>query len=67
MIIRENNNTVRLCCNRKGCPTVEDLGDGNVKITDDNGMFIVVKKEEAKLIVDGVKVLDGDNEQLLLG
>lgn len=66
MIIRENNNTVRLCCGgKKGCPTVKDIGDGMVEITDDNGSKIVVKKEEAALISDGVKTLDG--EKLILG
>ena len=65
MIIRETDNMVRLCCNGKGCPTVKDLGDGLVEITDDNGNKIVVKKEEAELISDGVKTLNG--EKLLLG
>ena len=64
MIIRETENSVRLCCNGKGCPIVEDLGNGNVKITDDHGNSITVKKEEANLISDGVKTL---GESLLLG
>lgn len=65
MIIRETENMVRLCCGKKGCPTITDLGDGNVKITDDNGSEIIVKKEEAALISDGVNTLD--NKQILLG
>lgn len=65
MIIRENTTTVKLCCNKRGCPLMEDLGDGRVKITDDDGNTIIVKKEEAILISDGVKVLEG--KQLLLG
>lgn len=65
MIIRENNNTVRLCCGKKGCPLVTDLGNGLVEITDDNGNKIVVKAEEAALISDGVKTLKG--EKLILG
>jgi hypothetical protein len=65
MIIRESNNTVRLCCGKKGCPTVTDLGNGLVEITDDNGNKIVVKQEEAALISDGVKTLTG--EKLILG
>jgi len=65
MIIRLNENSVKLCCNGKGCPIVKDLGDGNVEITDDNGNKIVVKKEEASLISDGVKSLSG--ETLILG
>lgn len=65
MIKRESNNTVRLCCGKKGCPTVTDLGNGLVEITDDNGNKIVVKAEEAALISDGVKTLNG--EKLILG
>ena len=65
MIIRENDNTVRLCCGKKGCPTVTDLGNGLVEITDDNGNKIVVKQEEAALISDGVRTLTG--EKLILG
>ena len=64
-IIRVDNKTVRLCCNKKGCPTVTDIGDGMVEITDDDGNKIKVKKEEATLISDGVKTLNG--EKLLLG
>jgi hypothetical protein len=64
-IVRINNNTVKLCCNGKGCPSVSDIGGGMVEITDDNGNKIVVKKEEAVLISDGVKTLNG--EKLLLG
>jgi hypothetical protein len=65
MIKRIDNNSVKLCCNNNGCPTVTDLGDGNVEITDDNGNKIVVKKEEASLISDGVKALNG--EKLICG
>ena len=64
-IIRENDTTVRLCCGKKNCPTVTDIGDGMVEIRDDDGNVIKVKKEQAKLISDGVKTLDG--EKLLLG
>jgi hypothetical protein len=65
MIKRVDNKSVKLCCNDKGCPTMTDIGDGMVEITDDNGNKIVVKKEEASLISDGVKALDG--EKLICG
>jgi len=65
MIKRINASTVKLCCGGAGCPTVQDLGDGTVEITDDDGNKIVVKKEEASLISDGVKTLTG--EKLILG
>lgn len=65
MIKRVDDKSVKLCCNNKGCPTMTDIGDGMVEITDDNGNKIVVKKEEASLISDGVKALDG--EKLICG
>ncbi len=65
MIIPVNKNSVRLCCDGKGCPVVEDLNNGTVKITDDDGNTIVVKKEEALLISDGVKTID--EKKLILG
>lgn len=65
-IVRINDNSVRLCCNAtKGCPTITDLGDGWVEVTDDFGHTIKVKKEEALLLSDGVKVI-GD-KKLILG
>jgi hypothetical protein len=39
--------------------------NGNVEITDDDGNKIIIKKDEAKLISDGVRTLN--NESLLLG
>jgi hypothetical protein len=60
-----NETTVKLCCNGRGCPTVSDIGNGMVEITDDNGNKIQVKKEEAVLLSDGVRTLNG--EKLLLG
>lgn len=64
-VIRLNDNSVKLCCKGKGCPVVTELADGMVEITDDFGNKIVVKKEEALLISDGVKTID--NQKLILG
>lgn len=64
-IIRVSENAVRLCCNQKNCPTVTDLGNGTVEIVDDYGNKVIMKKEEALLLSDGVKTLNG--EKLLLG
>lgn len=64
MVKRETENSVRLCCGGK-CPIVTDIGDGNIEITDDNGNTVVMKREEAKLISDGVRMLEG--QQLILG
>lgn len=60
-----NNSSVRLCCKGNKCPVVTELADGMVEITDDNGNKIIVKKEEALLISDGVKTIDG--QKLILG
>lgn len=65
MIKRETNDMVRLCCSKKGCPTIKDIGEGLVEITDDDGNKIIVKKKEAELISDGVKTLNG--QKLILG
>lgn len=68
MIKRESENSVRLCCGKRGCPVVEDLGNGKVKITDDYGKEVIMSKEEAKLVSDGVKVLEGGGDgKLILG
>lgn len=64
MIKQISNNSVKLCCNKKGCPIVTDIGDGMVEITDDDGNKVIMKKEEALLLSDGVKILEG--RQLLL-
>jgi len=60
-----NNNSVKLCCNGQGCPIVTELANGMVEIIDDDGNKIVVKKEEALLISDGVKTID--EKKLILG
>jgi len=65
MVKRINSNSVKLCCNGKGCPVMKDLGNGTVEITDDDGRIVVMKKEEAQLLSDGVKTLN--REQLILG
>lgn len=65
MIYKLNDNSVRLCCKGKGCPVVTEREDGMVEITDDDGNKIIVKKEEALLISDGVKTIDA--QKLILG
>jgi hypothetical protein len=65
MIKRESNTSVRLCCGKKNCPVVENLNDGTFKITDDYGNSIIIKKEEALILSDGVNTLTGEN--LILG
>lgn len=71
-----NNNTVVLCCGaNKKCPVVEQQGNGMVKITDDYGHSILVKKEELEMVPDALKHFDSkkplqeatNTEQLILG
>ena len=59
------DNSVKLCCKGNSCPVVTELTDGMVEITDDFGNKIIVRKEEALLISDGVKTID--NQKLILG
>lgn len=59
------NNSVQLCCKGESCPIVTELDNGMVEITDDDGNKIIVKKEEALLISDGVKTID--QQKLILG
>lgn len=65
MIKQLSSNSVKLCCNKRGCPIVTDIGNGMVEITDDDGNKVIMKKEEALLLSDGVKILEGN--QLILG
>lgn len=45
---------------------MEKINDETVKITDDNGNSIVIRKDQAVLIKDGIDVIyDTDNRQLL--
>jgi uncharacterized protein (UPF0216 family) len=66
MIKREGPNIVRVCCGRKGCPTVEKIDEESYKVTDDDGNSIIVKKEELKLMGDAVQAINED-QQLLNG
>ena len=69
-----NNHTVKLCCGGNGCPIVEDLKNGYIKITDDNGSSVTVKKEEADLLPGALSYIKSNestaqnpDEKLILG
>ncbi len=68
MYKREPNNTIRICCGKKGCPTVTDLGNGTVLIKGDDGGETVMTAEEAKALSKGVQILESgsDDKELLL-
>ncbi len=46
-------------------PTVVNDGDGYVIITDENGNKIKLRKEEAALLSDGLKIID--EQRIILG
>ena len=51
MIKKESENKVRVCCGRKGCPTVEKLEDGRFLVTDDDGNKVKMDIDQAKLLL----------------
>ena len=58
------NGSVTLCARKTCCPVIEKIDEEYVKITDDNGNAIIIKKEQAALIRDGIDVIY-DNRELL--
>lgn len=59
------NGSVTLCARKTCCPTMQDLGNNMIKITDDNGNSIIIDKSQAKLINDGLNLIEGNSQQLL--
>jgi hypothetical protein len=55
MKLKENQ--ILLCCGGKACPVISDMKDGMIKIEDDFGGSIKIKKEQALLINDALKKL----------
>lgn len=58
------NGSVTLCARKICCPTMEKIDNEHVKITDDNGNSIIIKKEQAALIRDGIDVIYNNRELL---
>lgn len=59
------NGTVTLCARKTCCPIMEDIGNGMVRITDDNGNSIVISKEQAGLVPAGLNAINEQNLELL--
>lgn len=59
------NGTVTMCGRKTCCPTMEEIDSEHVKITDDEGNSIIIRKEQAKLCTDAVKMLDEKKLDLL--
>lgn len=62
-----NNGKVTLCGRGEGkcCPVMERFDDYHVKITDDFGGYIIITKEQAKLVADGLNLIEESNKKLL--
>lgn len=61
--LREEGNRIFMCCGKANCPSVEVDGDGLIKIKDDYGNSVKMKKEEASLLKDAVAKLQSQNEK----
>ena len=61
------NGKVTLCGRGEGkcCPVMERFDDYRVKITDDFGGYIIITKEQAKLVANGLNLLEESNKKLL--
>ena len=59
------NGSVTLCARKTCCPVMENLGNGKVRITDDEGNSIIIDKTQAALINDGLSVLGRNSQELL--
>lgn len=59
------NGSVTLCARKTCCPIMEDLGNGMIRITDDNGNSIIISKEQASLVTPGLNALNEQNLELL--
>ena len=55
MKLKENQ--ILICCGGKACPVLSDMEDGMIKIEDDFGGSIKIKKEQALLIDNALKKL----------
>tara|TARA_R110002020_G_scaffold450879_1_gene664610 strand:+ start:3057 stop:3257 length:201 start_codon:yes stop_codon:yes gene_type:complete len=66
MIRKLDDSTVKVCCGRNGCPTVEKIDEEYYKVTDDSGNSIVVKKDELELMGDAITTINED-QQLING
>ena len=60
--LREEGNKIFMCCGKAGCPSVESIPDGLIKISDDYGNSVKMKAEEAELIKAAVEKLSTDEE-----
>lgn len=62
-----NNGKVTLCGRGEGkcCPVMERFDNFRVKITDDFGGYIIITNEQARLVANGLNLLEENMEKLL--
>ncbi len=56
MTLKKENNQVVLCGRGKCCPILKEKSNEEIIITDDYGGSITIKKEQAALIPDALKL-----------
>ena len=56
--LKKEGKEVVLCCGRQRCPQLR-IENGKVVITDDNGVSIEMEKDQASLIPQAIKMIDG--------
>lgn len=57
MIKRLSENSIKLCCNRKGCPVVEKGVDDKFTILDDYNNVVILTKEEILAVSEAAQQL----------
>lgn len=55
MIIKLTDNSVRLCCNNKGCPVIERSDENVFTIKDDYNNVVTLTKDEILAISEAAK------------
>ena len=62
MIKRLSENSVKLCCNKNGCPVIERNDDGEFTIKDDYENTVTLSKAEILAVSEAAKtILDGNS------
>lgn len=62
MIKRLSENSVKLCCNRDGCPVIELGADDQFTIKDDYENVVILSRAEILAVSEAAKtILDGNS------
>lgn len=58
-ILKTNEDgSVTLCARKTCCPVLSKVSEDKYKITDDDGNSILINREQAELIVEGIKAVE---------